>query len=298
MILLLFGILAFVFGLQINLTLKIRQGFTDFSLNKEVVLTAESRNYYVATLNTVLGVYYGKATGIFEVNEVLPGVTVSSFKTTLDSTLNSLRMINADLLNIANSLSDLEGKIFFSKDVRLYDIYYDDDNTTFTKFTNFQATNQIIESALRAGTIITTDLSGAIPYLKFGLRNIMNDILIKGNTIADNFYTHLQESKEDFLQSLTLTFVWILIVPVLGLIVICFLIFMQYKTDWTNLLAFTKINKNAVEAALNNSSGFRNFLQQNKPFDNLLKDESVLKLLKNNAEFKPFSWQRTTFIVN
>jgi len=41
-------------------------------------------------LNALLGIYYGKAKEIFEVNEIFSGATLTSLKAVLDVTLDSL----------------------------------------------------------------------------------------------------------------------------------------------------------------------------------------------------------------
>ena len=206
-----------------------------------------------------------------------------------------------NLAQIANSVSDSQREVLFSNNVKLYDTDYDDERSNDNKshyFSSFQAISQIVETALKIKTLIPVDLSQTFPYLKFCLQNILNDIWVKGNAIVENFYTHLQENKDDFLQSLTLTFIGIILVPTLGLFAICGFIFAQYKTDRNNLLALTKVNRNVVDALSNNLVNFKSFLEQNTSFERLLKEEKTFKLFRNAAKLEknqqPLSGARST----
>jgi len=282
--------LVFIFGLQFNLNVRIQNGFETFALNKDIVLNAESRNYFLGSLNNFLGLYYTEALGLATVQDFYPDETAKSFNQEFFDQIFSVRALESSLMEMANSLSETQADIFFEKDIRIFDSF--EENGDYSRayylgnFSNFQATNQVIEASLKAATLVMGNMPEAMAYLQFGIRNILNDILIKAMVIAESFYDSLQRSKEDFLSSLAVTFYIVIFVPGLGLIASYFLILKQYKIDKANMLAFSKINQHAVESALNNSAGFKSFLQQNSNFEDLYKDEKALGLLKKDIEYK------------
>ena len=277
----LFAVMGSIFMLQQILNAQIRSGFDDMNSNKDIVLITESRNYYMMYLNVIICIIYGEGANFANVSSLLPGRTVANFELNLDIAIANLSATNSELFGLANDLNDAQRGILFRKDVRVFDTVYGGD---YTKFTSFHATNQMIETALRVKSLMVTQLSKTVSDMEFIENNMMNDLLVKGNNIADEFLANLQERKQTFLNSLLYTFLGITIIPIGGFFVAYIFIYAQYRVDLANMLAFTKINKHAVENILANLLHFKKFLQLNVNFEGSVKDERYVKLFKNNME--------------
>jgi len=72
-------ILLAAFAIQLSSNIRIRQGFSEFALDKDIVLFAESRNYYAASLNLVLSFYYGQVAQLFNISDVIPQANAMIF---------------------------------------------------------------------------------------------------------------------------------------------------------------------------------------------------------------------------
>ena len=275
----LFFVMGSIFLIQQILNFSIRSGFNDLDANKEIVLVSESRNYYLSFLNVVICFVYGQATNIFQIDDLVPGLNLAFFKVFLHQAIGNLTSTNSQLFGIANSLNDAQRQILFQKDVKIYE---SDDN--YNSFTTFQAVNQMVETALRVESEMMINLTNTIDDLDFIGSNLLHDLSVKGSQITDEFFENLQERKDSFLESLLITFLSITIIPIGGLIVANSFVFAQYKVDMKNMLALTKINKQTVEHTLTNLTHFKVFLQQNTNFEETLKEEQYMQLLKNNIE--------------
>jgi len=275
----LFCVMGSVFLLQQILNFSIRNGFDDLDANKEIVLVSESRNYFFSFLNVVICFIYGETTNVFLISDLIPGFNLGLFKVFLHQAVGNLTSTNSQLFGIANSLNNNQREILFQRDVR---VYQSDD--TYAYFTTFQAVNQMVETALRVESEMLVNLNNTVDDLEFIGNNLMHDLSVKGNKITDEFFENLQDRKDSFLESLIITFLSITIIPVGGLIVANSFVYAQYKVDLANMFAFTKINKQTVDHTLTNLNHFKQFIQQNTNFEETLKEEQYMQLLKNNIE--------------
>ena len=264
-----------LFTIQAKMSSKISAGFDSLEASKEVLLIAESRNSYLINING--GVYYllGHASGFFSLSDLGAGLGVAYFAETIGVAVFALKDANLNLLVTANSLTANERDILFANNVRVFDTFFDVPVQTWTNLTNFQACNQMIETTLKAINVALDSPTDAVPYLQFAARNLMNDILIKDSEIADTFHQSLQDRKQSFIDTITISFVALTVVVIFSACLYFYIIYSQYRKERTNLSAYTKLNKTAVKLVLNNLMAFRTLIDQNKSLEKLLKDKAI-----------------------
>jgi len=267
--------------LQSKMATIVNSGFTRLEASKEILLIAEARNNYLIDINGGLFYLLGHAQGNFTLSELGPGMDLEYFSGCIQESIYNLKDANLNLLVTADSLDDKERKLLFEKDVRIFDTYFDVPVQTWSNFTNFQACNQMVEVTLKAMTEIKADPLNAVPYLKFAIRNLMNDLLVKDSDIADAFLVSLQDRKQFFIDLITISYIVLSFGVLSSGHLYFYVIYLQYKRGIRNLSAYTKLNKLAVKGILNNLIAFRSLIDQNKSLEKLLKDKTLPDFVAN-----------------
>ena len=270
-----------VIGLLIYVAVLVNSGFNSLESSKEILLIAEMRNRYLVDMNGVLSFFLGQVSGWFTLEELSWTLSVPTLVSYSYAGVNNLNDANLKLLAVTDSLTEEDHKLLFEKDVRIFDTYYDSPIQTWTTMTNFQACNLMVENTLKALPVIQDNPTESIPYIRFALRNLLNDLILKDTQITNTFLALIQERKRNSLGTLDVFFGTLIVMAIISVFLYGFLFYHRYKNEKNNLSAYTKLSKSAVRNVLHNLTAFQAMMDENRSFEGTLKKKQIPDHLTN-----------------
>jgi len=297
-ILMLYVLTILLFALELALSIKIRLGYRNLELAKEVLLHAEARNNFAMDMNVDMTLFLGQATGLFTFSELAYGLTTEYLQAYVKTNLGYVQNANLRLLATTDSLDKIESSLLFEKDIQVSELDFNNNLTVGTNLTTFQATNRIIQTVLKALDLVGTDPSAAIVPLRFCVRNIMNDFLIKGQAIADSFQQSFQEKKNDLIRAVSYYIGGVLLYIGIFLLGFSHVIYKQYQNEVKNLMAFSKISKVAIRTTQSKLTDFQGLLYQSANFESIILQKNNFEPVKTQVAYplksRHFSQQNST----
>ena len=184
------------------------QGISDLQASKQILRMAEARNNYLGTLDGTTRFLWTYATQPSDVTNLFQGTSVSfmAIWNMNQYTVSNLKTVNDKLFALTSSLDESQRENLFKRDIRIFDANSTTSLSTYINLTNFQATDSLIEASLKSDSLAPTNLQSAVSSLRFVLRNVLNDMLVKNTRISQSFSDSLQDKKSYFEGWITLCF--------------------------------------------------------------------------------------------
>ena len=226
------------------------QGVSDLQVSKKILRMAQARNNYLGTLDATTRFLWTYATEPSSITKFFQGTLMSLPVIIVINryAVGLLETENNNLFKLTSSLSEEQRGSLFQKDIRMFDVNSTTSLGTYTDLTSFQATDRVIEASLKSFTLALTNIKSAIPYLKFVLNNIMNDMLIKNTKISESFGQSLQDKKDHFEDWITICFSCSLCFLVFILLGYIYVLYLQANNESNNLFALTKLKPQSIHS--------------------------------------------------
>ena len=242
----LYTLFFIVFVMYLYMGINMHKGISDLQVSKQILRMAESRNFYLGTLDGSTRFLWTYATQPSEVTDFFQG-TIVSFPVVLmvnQNTVKTLDTASNDLFKLTSSLDESQREILFEKDVRMFD----SNSKEFINLTSFQATDRVVEASMKSNAFAQTDLQSALPSLKFVLRNVLNDMLVKNTQISQAFSDNLQDKKNYFEGWITVCFSTSLSFITLIIFGFLYVLYLQAKSESNNLYALTRLKPDSMNS--------------------------------------------------
>jgi len=197
--------------------------------------------------------------------------------------LEDLIELNREILTSISALNQETRAPLFYKDVKVYETKTDPTGTVYTSMTNFEATQRIIESALKELQDCAANTTHTLEEFNFVSRNTINDLYFKNNDISDLFL----ESVQSQIGSIQDEIAVYLVFEFALLIIICATVFyavrQQYLKETKHMTAFVKPANKEILTMIHNLNIFKREIENQKEnsFDQRLRTDELAPYSKH-----------------
>ena len=193
-------------------------------------------------------------------------VSMNDTVTNLQVRISDMKIANDAILDLAHSLDQGTQSYMFQSDVQINGTYLDGTEPT-SKYVNIFEVTSEIGNAIRAFTNLANPSSMAgyriATYFKY---NLVNDFQYKGAQITEMLAQSVNEQKESF-QYITNLFLILNPFLLTGIgVLLCCIIWNQYRIEKENLRAFVKLPPEGVKMMANRLYQFQKSLSSEEVF--------------------------------
>jgi len=189
---------------QILMKLILDDNVEDLSVKKNILRCAQSRNYQLINIASSFRILWDINSGTLSPSSL--GIFASilpSYPILIAEGLRELNDINNQLVANVSYLNKDMHESFYTKDVRIYENYFDETPDVYDDFDIFQATNRIVGAASSILTSEGTTISGGESLVHFIIRNSLNDLLVKNGEISNVLLASLDSQRTKIKEIIT-----------------------------------------------------------------------------------------------
>jgi len=256
--------------MQAKLSEGMKNALSSLQISKDILRLAEARSNYIGTLDGdvrflwTYAVQTATVTGAVATSVIpIPYLLIITQQAAID-----LEDTNQNLLTLTNSLTAEDREQLFRTDVRIYDVDDSNNLVSYINFTNFQATDSLVETTLKAYNLAKDDQTDdALPYYRSLLHNLMNDVILKNREISNSFLAALETKKNENITSGSIFFA--LSMTLLAIITggFIYILYIQGNMESNHLVSLTKLSKTGTKHLLEDFRVFQNIIEFNINFD-------------------------------
>jgi len=249
-----------IFG-QSALTINIGYNTNRFQVKKDILRNAQYRNYQMITAECLIRVLWDVNTDSLSLSAFGPLSSIYwIYPYIAQANLINMGTANQNLFVNSSLLNQNIAGIMFTKDVKVFNTYFDEAEQSYESLSTFQATDRLIETGFRVLKALDNTTAEAIENAEFLFRNALNDLIMKNEVISEVLLTSLKDQAQHIRNRITLYWVG-LILLFGGLISLYFIvIYRQYRKETENLLAVSRINCVKLEALVKTFENFRDLV--------------------------------------
>jgi len=262
-----FKAIMFLFGLTLSCLLAIRVSFSliivnnrvELSERKDIMLNAETKNFYLSSAQQLARSLWNFKTGD-------PDVSTDTFdrlKYMLQGAINGIAHANHA---IRISTSSLSSKDLYFNNVRIYDNYFDNSDQTSVVITNFQATEVIINALDK----IVTETAPSKDLYDFVYRNSLNDLLLTSQETANLYFKSLKDLYNQDKEMEIARFVVSIGVSTGIFFILTAVILVQYRNEVRSMEAFIRLRSIEVAAVQKRLENLQSIIQDELYWDEAL----------------------------